>query len=180
MNITSPDQLLENGIFKAGILAALKSYLYATTVVEEMRPAHAAVSSLAMIKFKPVVEDIEINRSSKRAPRIAGERVESYERLYLASDKATDEIYTYYATEMEKRGYTAEGDKCPWLVACNLQMMSESILIGVMQPYTQISNTNLYIKGKRDEYIKIIVGLLVTIASNNNFEINIIKEALAG
>lgn len=178
MNIKKPSDLLENGTFKAGILSALKNFLFTQTVVEHMRPSHDAVSKAAMEKFKPVVEDRPIYHTSKRIGAVVGSPITSYERLYQASDEATDAIYAYYAEEMAKQGFKGEGDKCPWLVACNTHMMAEGLLIDVMEPYTKISNIHVHIKGNRDKYINIIASLLVQVATDENIELNIIKETL--
>ncbi|MFT6909129.1 MAG: hypothetical protein ACJAS1_005840 [Oleiphilaceae bacterium] len=178
MNITSPEDLLEAGTFKAGILSALKSYLFTQTVVEHMRPSHDAVSKAAMEKFKPVVEDRAIYHTTKRKGSMVGNIIECYERLYLASDEATDVIYAYYAEEMANLGFKSEGGKCPWLVACNIHMMAEGLLIDVMETYTQVSNTHVHIKGNRDKYVNIVVGLLVQVATKENIELNLIEETL--
>lgn len=178
MNIKKPEDLLENGSFKAGILSALKSYLFTQTVVEQMRPSHDEVSAAAMAKFKPVVEDRDYYRNSKRLKSDIGEFIESYEGLYQASDAACEEIYSYYAQEMAKRGYEAEKGFCPWLVACNTHMKAEGVLIGVMEAYTGVSNVNLHIKGKREQYIKLVTGLLVKLATERKIELNIINETM--
>lgn len=178
MNIKKPSDLLENGTFKAGILSALKNYLFTQTVVEHMRPAHDAVSKAAMEKFKPVVEDRPIYHTTKRKGSVVGSPITSYERLYHASDEATDAIYAYYAEEMAKQGFKGEGNRCPWLIACNTQMMAEGLLIDVMEKYTQVSKTHVHIKGNRDKYVNVVVSLLVQVATKENIELNIIKETL--
>jgi hypothetical protein len=109
---------------------------------------------------------------------MVGNIIECYERLYLASDEATDVIYAYYAEEMGKLGFKSEGDKCPWLVACNIHMMAEGLLIDVMETYTQVSNTHVHIKGNRDKYVNIVVSLLVQVATKENIELNLIEETL--
>jgi hypothetical protein len=178
MNITHPNQLIENGTFKAGILSALKCYLFTETVVEEMRPKHDAISKAALELFKPVVEDREAYRNSKRLNNSVGKSIDDYERLYYASDEAVKPIWAYYASEMEKLGYKAEGDFCPWLTAKSTHCQAERQLIDVMEIHTKFSNVNLHIKGKRDEYLKIILGMLIGLANVHNIELNIIKEAL--
>jgi hypothetical protein len=178
MNITSPEQLLENGTFKSGILSALHSYLFTQTVVEHMRPSHDAVSKAAMEKFNPVIEDSEVNQKTRRRGRVVGAAIKSYEQLYLASDEASDAIYAYYAEEMAKLGFKSDGSRCPWLVANNTHMVAEGLLIDVMETYTQVSNKHVHIKGNRDKYLKIVVGLLVQVAHKEKIELNIIKETL--
>jgi len=178
MNLTHPSQLLENGTFKTGILSALKNYLFTEVVVEEMRPKHDLICMTAIEKFKPVVEDREVYRNSKRLNNSIGNPIHSFDGLHQASDKVTNEIYTYHKAEMEKVGYKADGPFCPWLVAENTKCAAERLLIEVMSKYTKISNVSLHIKGKRDDYLKVILKLLVTIACNEKIELNLIKETL--
>ena len=178
MNIKSPSDLMVNGTFKAGILSALKCMLFSKTVVENMRPAHIAASNAAMAEFKPVVEDREIYRQSKRLNNSVNTPIEDFEKLYLASDKAAREVYDFYYKKMANSGFERDGDKCPWLVANNTHCTSERLLIDVMQPYTKVSNTQLHIKGKRAKYIDVITGLLVSIADDEGISLNIIAEAI--
>jgi len=180
MNITSPEQLLENGKFKGGILSALKSYLFLETVIEEMRPTHVDICNKAIEIFKPVIEDREAFRNSRRFNSSIGSPINSFGGLHQASDEVTNAIYTYHKTEMAKAGYKAEGAFCPWLVAKNTLCQAERLIIDVMEKYTQVSNVRLHIKGKRDEYLKTILKLLVSLASREKIELNIIKESLAG
>ena len=45
-----------------------------------------------------------------------------------------------------------------------------------MEPYTGIKNKDLWCLKKRDLLIDIILGLVISVADENDIELNIIKE----
>jgi len=174
--INSPEDLLENGTFKKPILSALKSFLFLKTNLEIILPVHNEICELALAKFKPIVEDREVYKNSKRLNNRVGKPINKFTSLYLASDTITHQIYTWHKAELNKRGFKAEGDFCPFLVAENTYNMAENLLIDVMSPYTGIEIKNLYDPEKRKKYVNIVLGLLISLADKEKIELNIIKE----
>ena len=154
------------------VSSALISVLAATAFLETMRPISDGVRQDALDKFKPLVEDNKCGRITDRV----GESITCWDELYLASDEAAKQLYDYHKRELALRGFKAESECCPFLVAESTLRECKRILFEVMEPYTGISDRQLLRLEMREQYVNLLLNLLVPIADIQGIELSILKS----
>jgi len=158
-----PNDLKENGLLKAGIYQSLRAYLAASTFVSLLRPTHERICKEALEKFKPLVEDNELNQMCD--PEEIGTPITEWNQLVRASDKDTKAIYAFHKSEMAKAGHKTDNpETCAWLIAVNLEGQAKGLLMKSMESYTGIHPLKLFGE-KQDRYIELLLGMLVPLCN---------------
>jgi hypothetical protein len=153
------------------VSSALISVLAATAFLETIRPISESIRQDALVKFKPVVEDNVCGRITESV----GKLISRWDDLYLASAEDAKQLYDYHKREMALKGFKADGECCPFLVAESTLREAKSILFSVMEPYTGIADRHILQLEMREKYLQILLGMLVPMASQQGIELNILK-----
>lgn len=153
------------------VSSALISVLSATVFLETIRPISEGIEKDILDEFKPVVDNNQCGRIAERV----GEVIIRWDELYLASDETAKELYSHHKREMACKGFEADGERCPFLVAETTLREAKRILFQVMEPYTGIAERAILRLDVREKYLQLLLGLLVPLASQQGIELNILK-----
>ncbi|WP_257327127.1 hypothetical protein [Pseudoalteromonas rhizosphaerae] len=153
------------------VSSALISVLGATAFLEMITPISEGIRKDALDKFKPVVEDSQCGRITESVGKV----ITRWDDLYLASDDAAKELYDFHKREMALKGFKADGECCPFLVAESTLREAKRILFSVMEPYTGIAERQILRLDTREKYLQILLSMLVPVASQQGIELNILK-----
>lgn len=174
--MSSIDELNDNGTLKPALVDALRSLLFTQTYLQTLKPHHDELCQQAIIIFKPVVEDKAYYKQSKRLKKTINKPITDYFHLYQASEQHAHKIYNWHKAQMAERGFVVEGEgRCPFAVAEAHNAEAERLLIDSMATYTGISSSSIWNMKLRAELIDKVQGLLISLASAQGIELNLLK-----
>jgi len=174
LNITI-EHISREGKLKSELVSALRAVLAAQAFLETIKPVSAEIYKEAIEIYKPVVEAKGHYVKSKRFQSEIGKPITCQERIYQADDATTNKIYKYHKSKLAEKGFTAEKNFCPVLVAESVLREAQTILIDLMEPYTNIPDDLLYLPDKRARYLEIVLKMLVTVAKQQNIQLHLIN-----
>ncbi|HDS1208432.1 TPA: hypothetical protein QDZ84_003471 [Shewanella algae] len=155
------------------VVSALVAVLNAKAYVELIHPVSNAIVKEALAKFQPLVADGECGR----ALGAVGKPINDWDFIHLANDDVAKSIHDYYLRRMAEEGFSSKNSqKCPLLVAESTVMECESLLIDVMEQYTNMSNADLCLIEHRRSYLELTLNFLVPLASVQKIELNVLNR----
>lgn len=137
---------------------ALKCILMARAFLDTIRPHSDLLRKQAIDNFKPVIKN-------------NGERITSWGNLYRADVNLTTKMYDFHRAGLVAKGFVADVGCCPFLTAEVMVRDAEFALIDLLEPYTDISNRQLFNIEKKTEYISILMRLLTTLAVSQKIDL---------
>lgn len=163
--------MLNNGKLKPELAAATSAVLIATAYLETMRPTYDQACKDAIAKFKPVVEDCEVNQICDEGN--IGKPIANVFELFKTSEQSASQIYAFIKDRLSAADFvTTNINHCAFLEAEHSVRTAKTLLIDTMYPYTSIKSEQLYTK-RRDKFIDLTLNCLVKLAYDTGVSLDV-------